>query len=140
MEIDFLILADAVEATNGKLYMLGGGWDRWSSPAYPAPIRMGIAVGLLIPWDETNQRHRIGITIEDSDGSQVLPPISGDVEVGRLPGLRPGITQRAMMAINAGFPLPRPARYEVVLALPNGLERRVAFEGVLSGEGQVQVQ
>jgi hypothetical protein len=140
MEIEFLIIADAVEAANGKLYMLGGGWDQRAAPAYPAPCQMGIAIGLSVPWDETNQNHSISISIRDADGTPVIPTIQGQVEVGRPPGLRLGINQRAMMAINAGFALPRPARYELCVALPNGVERCVAFEAVLAGSGQLTIQ
>ena len=32
MEVDWLILADSAQVTGGKLYMLGGGWDRLTVP------------------------------------------------------------------------------------------------------------
>lgn len=138
MEIEFLILADSVQAVNGKLYMLGGAWDRWTSGAFPTPVQFGIAVGLIVPWDETNQRHGVSISIVDEDGSQIVPPISGEIEVGRPPGLREGISQRSLMAINAGFPLPRPGRYEIIATAPDGAEKRVAFDAVVSGQGSVR--
>jgi hypothetical protein len=140
MEIEFLITADSVEAVSGKLYMLGGGWDRWTSQSYPAAIRMGIAIGVLVPWDQTNEKHRLTVLVKDADGQQVVPPIGAEVEVGRAPGLTPGTTQRAILAINAGFPLPKPGRYEISVTAPDGSEKRVAFDAALAGRGTLQVQ
>ncbi len=139
MDIEFLILADSVQAVQGKLYMLGGGWDQWTSPSYPIPIQIGIAVGLLVPWDETNQKHNVTIVIQDADGKGVVPPIAGQIEVGRPPGLRAGVTQRSLMAINAGFPLPGPGRYEISVSTPEGGERRVAFEALVASQGQIRL-
>jgi len=140
MEIEFLIIADAVEAVGGKLYMIGGAWDRWNSRTYPSPIRVGIAIGLLVPWDETNQKHSISVSIVDADGGRVVPEMGADVEVGRPPGMRAGSAQRAVLAINAGFPLASPGRYEVCVAGPNGVEKTVTFDAVLAGRGPLEVQ
>jgi hypothetical protein len=140
MEIEFLIIADAVEAVNGKLYMMGGAWDRWASRTYPSPIRLGIALGLLVPWDETNERHRVRLSVIDADGKPVVPDIDGEIEVGRPPGMTPGSTQRALLTINAGFPLPKSGRYEVSVAVPAGAEKKVAFDAVLAGGGTLQIQ
>jgi hypothetical protein len=139
MEIEFLILADSVQAVDGKLYMLGGGWDQRTSQSYPEPIQLGLAISLLVPWDETNQKQSLAIAIRDSDGRDVVPTINGQIEVGRPPGLRPGVTQRSLMAINAGFPLPAPGRYEVSVSLPDGTEKRVAFEAHVGSQGQIRL-
>lgn len=140
MEIEFLIIADAVEAVNRKIYMMGGGWDRWTSPTYPSPIHLGIAIGMLVPWDETNQRHHISVSVVDADGKPVVPEMGADLEAGRPPGMKPGSAQRAVLAINVAFPLPNPGRYEVCLAAPNGVEKRVTFDAILAGKGTLQVQ
>jgi hypothetical protein len=141
MEIEFLIIADAAEVVNNKLYMMGGGWNQWRSPTYPAPIRVGIAVGLLVPWDQTNEKHPVRLSIVDADGNAIVPNIGAQVEVGRPPGITAGSSQRALLAINAGFPVPKPGRYEVcAVAGQDGMERRVTFEAVLAGGAAVQIQ
>ena len=140
MKLEFLILADFVEAVNGKLYVMGGGWDQSRNPAYPATIRAGIAVGLLVAWEETNERIPIRLSIVDEDGKSVVPEIGSEVEVGRAPGVRQGIQQRALLAINAMFPVPRPARYEIVAtAGSEKQELRVAFEALLAGGPSLQI-
>lgn len=140
MKLEFLILADFVEAVNGKLYVMGGGWDQSRNQAYPATIRAGIAVGLLVPWEQTNERISVRLTVVDEDGNSVVPEIGSEVEVGRAPGVRPGIQQRAVLAINAMFPVPRPARYEIVAtAGTEGQELRVTFEALLAGGPLLQI-
>src|SRR5229473_2372195 len=37
MQTDYLVLADRAEAINGKLYMVGGGWDRVGLFQIPGP-------------------------------------------------------------------------------------------------------
>jgi hypothetical protein len=139
MQIEFLLIADAVEAVNGKLYMLGGGWDQWRQPVYPSPIQMGIAIGVLVPWDETNQKHQLAVSVIDEDGKPVVPSIGGEVEVGRPAGTRDGITQRALLAINASFAMPRPGRYEVRVEGTAGDIKRVSFEAFIAGPGNLRI-
>jgi hypothetical protein len=139
MEIEFVILADSVQAVGGKLFMLGGAWDQWPSQAFPAPIQIGLGISLMVPWDETNQKLGVSIAIQDSDGKDVVPQINGQFEVGRPPGLRPGVTQRSLMAINAGFQIPSPGRYEIRVFTPDGTEKRVAFEALVASQGTIRL-
>ena len=127
MEIDFLILADAAQVADGKLYLLGGGWDRIAVNALPAAQMIGVAVGVVVPWTETNTPHTLALTIEDEDGGSVLPPVSVRLEVGRPPGLPAGAEQRLMVAFNAQLALPRFGGYVVSARLDTGAERRLRF-------------
>jgi hypothetical protein len=57
MQIDYLVLADAVSAAEGKHYIHGGGWDTLFVSSLPATHPMiGVAVRLRIPWEETGQQ------------------------------------------------------------------------------------
>ena len=42
-EIEWLILADEAELVNGKLYMMGGGWDRITAQVLPWQQHMAVA-------------------------------------------------------------------------------------------------
>lgn len=130
MEIDFLILADAAQVADGKLYLLGGGWDRLAVNALPAVQMAGIAVAVVVPWSETNIPHTMTLTIDDEDGAAVLPPVSVQVEVGRPPGLAAGADQRVLVAFNAQLNLPRLGGYAVTAALESGTQRRLRFSAV----------
>ena len=132
MEIDFLILADAAQVADGKLYLLGGGWDRLVANALPVTQPAGIAVGILVPWSETNSGRTLTLTVEDEDGGPVLPPIAVRVEVGRPAGLAAGAEQRVLLAFNAQIVLPRLGEYAVTATIDDTVRRRQRF-GVISG-------
>lgn len=117
-KVEFIIVANHVEAVNGLLYLAGGGWMHQQRRRMPgedrfAPSKLGIAAAVLVPWDETNQRHHLEVWVEDEDGT-VYARVSGDVEVGRPPGLPAGADQRTVLGLNADIAYPRPGGYRVV--------------------------
>jgi hypothetical protein len=127
MDIDFLILADSAQVAEGKLYMLGGGWDRLAVMGLPAVQPMGIAVGLLVPWGETNVPANLWLSIEDEDGGAVMPPVSAGVVVGRPTGIPPGSDQRVILAFNVQIALPHLGGYAVTARFEDGAWRRHRF-------------
>src|SRR3989442_625672 len=62
-----MMLADAAQAVNGKLYIMGGGW----SVMGPEPTPYAIALKVEVPWDETNKRHTLVLRLLDDDGRPV---------------------------------------------------------------------
>jgi hypothetical protein len=127
MDVDFLLVADGAEAVNGKLYLLGGGWDRITLPQFPGPAKFDVAMGVLIGYTETNERHEFELTLEDDDNQVIVGPVSGQFELGRPPGLKPAQSQRFMVAVRGPFPLPRPGCYHWVLSLDGRRAGRTTF-------------
>jgi hypothetical protein len=87
-----MILCDAAEEVNGKLYILGGGWSVMQADQ---PSNMAIAIKLSVPWDQTNRKHVVAVDMHDADGTPVETPLgrpqaSLEFELGRPPGLKPG--------------------------------------------------
>ena len=97
MKIDYAILADHAEIVNNRLFLMGGGRDRFPVPRFPGAVRMAIAVGVRIEWDETNSRQEVLVLIEDEDGKELVK-IQAAVNVGRPAGLAPGSSQLAQFA------------------------------------------
>ncbi len=130
-----MLLADAVEAAEGKLYVLGGGW----SIRAPDPVPMAIALYVQVPWDRTNEEHVWVLELLDADGQQVVvgddqdeEPVrlEGGFEVGRPPGTKPGTPIDMPLAINFGpLPLEPGSRYEFRLAIDGESDEdwRLAF-------------
>lgn len=129
-----MILADSAQAVGGKLYILGGGW----SVTGPEPSPMALAIKIEIPWDQTNQKHKLRLELIDSDGNPVDSPdqegtplfIEGDFEVGRPPGMKPGTPIDFPFAINLGpIPLDPDTRYAWQLSIDGHSDEdwRVAF-------------
>ena len=103
MDVEWLIIADAAQVVGGKLYLLGGGYDRVTLPKQPpAPHNMAVAVAFRVSWIETNVKHDFELEVLDGDGNQIVRG-SGQFEVGRPLGIPPGQDQRAQMAMNLGW-------------------------------------
>jgi hypothetical protein len=98
-----LLLADAAQVVAGKLYILGGAWNITGPGG--SPINMGLAINIRIPWNETNQRHKFRAVLLTEDGQGVKNPngedifIEAEFEMGRPPGLKPGVSFNAPFAI-----------------------------------------
>ena len=100
-----MMLADAAQAVDGKLYILGGGWSICGPDATP----MAVAVKIEVPWDQANLQHTSRLVLLDSDGAPVMVETTGGTagieistqfEVGRPPGHRPGTPIDFAFAVN----------------------------------------
>jgi hypothetical protein len=114
-----MMLADAAQAVEGKLYILGGGW----SLTGPDPTPSAIAAYIQVPWDRTNVQHEFRFELIDADGNPVeleapegeAQPVTieGAFEVGRPVGVRPGTPIDVPLALNIGpLALPPGGRFE----------------------------
>lgn len=131
-----MLLADYAQVADGKLTVVGGGWSRTG----PESIPFGIALLVLVPWDQANRKHLMRLELVDSDGNPVMmdaeqgeaPVVFFDdveFEVGRPAGVKPGTPLDLPLAINSG-PLPlEPGRYEWRLTIDGESEEdwRLAF-------------
>jgi hypothetical protein len=112
-----MLLADAAQVADGKLFILGGGW----SLTGPDPTPSAVAIKLEVDWHETNVQHHWELFLEDADGQPVLMPtpdgeqpieIRGDFSVGQPEGIIEGTPVDVPMAINLGpIPLKTAMRY-----------------------------
>ena len=93
MRIDGLFLADFAQESNGKLNMIGAGWNNIFSPNDP-PIKhrhMALAGLIEVGWNEANEQIPIEIDLVNADEVSVLgTPIQGSVVAGRPAGAAPG--------------------------------------------------
>jgi hypothetical protein len=99
MELGFLILADASEAINGKVYALGAGWNELRLPELPQEYGFGIALAVDVPWSETNRRHSLVLHIQGPDGEMIGDEFSMEFEAGRPPGSVEGADQRIVVSL-----------------------------------------
>jgi hypothetical protein len=113
-----MLLADHAQAAEGKLNVIGGGWNVTG----PVPGPFAIAMLFEVPWDLANERIRFRLELVDTDGDPVLVPtpegerplvIDGQFEVGRPPGVKRGTPLAVPLALNMGpQPIPPGGRYE----------------------------
>jgi hypothetical protein len=93
-----LLLCDFAEAVNGKLYVMGGGWNVLYAPGQP--VTMSVAAVLAVQWDETNRPHELALELLTHDGEPVeikeqTVAVTGEFELGRPPGIKPGSSLNA---------------------------------------------
>ncbi len=116
-EIEMLTLANHAEVQNGLLYVSGAGWDTvtrsYQEGEQPQPQHFSIAVSVLVPWMETNQPHRVVISVEDEDGHDKLMEATADIEVGRPPGKVRGSDSRSPLVVSGIVHFPRAGGYRV---------------------------
>ena len=130
VEVDFLLLADKSEILNGKLYMMGGGWDRRYISDLSAPVAITMVLGVLVPWNLTNEKHSILIGLEDEDGNSLPPSVSAEITVGRPPEATRGQTFRAMASLSGQWTLPHLGTYSIVVLLEGEEIKRTLFYAV----------
>jgi Family of unknown function (DUF6941) len=130
-EIESLILANHAEAHNGLLYVMGGGWTNVNQVVMPGspppPFHFGVALTVLVPWTETNKRHRAVVYMEPEDGGDPLLRIEAEFETGRPPGAVEGADQRVVLALSGEVVFPGPGGYRAVAELGPKATRFVSF-------------
>ena len=143
MQLD-AFLADSVISAEGKLFVLGAGWENITAPDFPyVHDRIGVGMIVRVPYTATNEEHRFVISLEDEDGRELpvaeAPPgtdspddkirrIEGVFNVGRPPTLVAGDEQSIPMALNFnGLPFDRPGRYSFVIRIDGTEAKRLPF-------------
>jgi Family of unknown function (DUF6941) len=120
-----LLLADAAQAVDGKLYVRGGGW---SVITVGAPF--AIAAKVDVPWNQATDTHTLKLELLDIDGHPVVNDDSDPIQIegtfatGIPAGHTPGTPLDGVFAIGiaAGAPLQPAQRYEWRLSIDGRTE------------------
>ena len=126
-----MLMADAAQVVDSKLYLLGGGLQILP----PRPHPMAIALLVSVPWDRANLPHDWKLELLDEDGLPVFANdqpvlVAGRFEAGRPAGWPPGTPLQVPLAINFNAVPVRPGcAYSWRLAINDTSEPswRVAF-------------
>ncbi len=135
-----MLLADYAVVSDGKLTIVGGGWSQTG----PEPASFGIALLILVPWDQANTLHTFRVELLDADGEPVVldspdegeqeVAFGGEFEVGRPPGLKPGTPLDFPLAMNS-TPLPlEQGRYEWRLTIDGEARQDWSLAFTVRGE------
>ena len=130
IDVDFLLLADYAEITGGKLYMAGGGWDTLTLGEFPQSRNVGVALGIGVPWDETNRRYRVHLEIRNEDTGKTLTEVEGEFETGRPAGVPAGTTQLIQIALNGPINFEEAGGYIIECLIDGVCARRRPFRVV----------
>ncbi len=135
-----MMLCDAADVSGGKLYILGGGWDQLVRRT--DAIALTFAAVLSIPWQLTNRRLNLelsllnadGDVVEDGDGEPVMA--AGDITIGRPPHVRPGASQNVPLTTPFKPLGLRSGGYLCTLAIDGKVHARCSFNVVVQGEAE----
>ncbi len=96
--VEVALLADAVQAVRGKLFILGGGWDTLWVPRFPARHpSLAIGLRLRVPVSWAGDQIRLAVELQDEDGGALLPrPLSHHLSL-------PGTTEHPPHATDFGL-------------------------------------
>lgn len=128
--VDVALLADAVQASQGKLFILGGGWDVLTVRSLPARHpSMGIGLRVRVPWGWPGDSVRLDVELQDEDGKSVLPSsLSAPVPVRRPDHLPEGqdlTVVRALTFTNLVFR--SEGGYSFVISIDGEVKERLRF-------------
>ena len=105
-----MLLCDAAQVSDGKLYILGGGW----SMTGPDPVPSAVALKIDVDWHEAETSHHWELFLEDADGRPVLMEtadgtqpveVRGEFTVSQPQGIPEGSPIDVALAVNLG-PIP----------------------------------
>jgi Family of unknown function (DUF6941) len=108
MNVTTFIVCDYARVADGKLDVLGGGWNLTG----PDPVPSAIALTVEVPWAETDETHKLVLALLRDDGSlaesddgQPLFRAEADLVIQRRPGVILGDAEYHHLAIGVP-PLP----------------------------------
>jgi hypothetical protein len=134
MKIEYALLADAAQASGGKIFVLGGGWNLFRSASYPAPVQLAIAVGLGFAATEVGVKYPLNVVIADEAGVPIIPEMNGQVETGQpAPDVPKTASVKIPVAININLSLPHPGTYGIVVTAGSSTTQ-LSFEAIFAGQ------
>ena len=129
VDIEYLLLADAVQVIDGKIHVTGGGFDTTLVPAVPQTTQLAIACGVLVPWGEAGKEHTLTVSVATADGRALAPPHRQTFRTGRAAALLHGAPVHVPFAITWELTFPDYGRYAVTASVDarRDTERRLEF-------------
>jgi hypothetical protein len=129
MELTTAMLADGAHLAQGKLYILGGQWDRIMVGQFPAHHpSMAVALVIRVEYSEAPKSFALNIELM-LDGKPLGVRTVGRLSIGHAAGLAHGAPQFAPVAAtfnNVQFE--HPGRYEFVISADTQVLGQIPLE------------
>jgi len=130
-QLDWVMLADAAQIVNGKLYVLGGGWDTLVvSGPFPVSRPCGLAVAFRLPATGSVQRKSARIQVVDQEGTSTIATADVQFQVGRPLGPDDELPQRVQIAAALNLSFPKTGAYVVMVSVDSAEIGRTRFRVV----------
>jgi hypothetical protein len=132
IRVDTLLVADSAQVSNGKLYVIGGGWNFLNLGGPNSPVAaMSLAGRVIVPWSKANRELPFPIQLVHDNGDDLLKePFSIRLllQPKPTPDQPPSLETATPFTVDFyGLTFPRPGEYSFVIH-HEGLElARVRF-------------
>ena len=136
MELDALIIADAVSTPpDDKFYIHGGGFSRYEVPLLPHPIPLGVLLRLRVHDEDLTRTHKFGVALIGPLGVPNVPAVEFEATPPAVTTeLAEGEEQFANIALQIGAVAMRAGLYHLEVHINGELARRVPLPVVLVAE------
>lgn len=127
--VEFALLADGVQATGGKLFVLGGGWDTIWVRDFPARHHsMGIGTRIRVPWSSEPQSFEFTVDLVDEDGKPIFDTIRHSLTARPPRGVPDGFEHGVVRAFTFNnVPFETAGEYSFVMSIDGAEAGRLRF-------------
>jgi hypothetical protein len=129
MELTTAMMADGAHVANGKLYVLGGQWDRLGAVSFPTQHpAMALVLVIKVEYNEAMAPHTFEALLTIDGRAQGINA-TGQLTTGHAPGLALGAPTFVPMALpfnNVTFD--GPGRYEWMISVDGNELGRVPID------------
>jgi hypothetical protein len=137
MDLTTAMIADGAHVAGGKLYILGGQWDRIIVAAFPATHpALAVVLVIKVEYTEALEPHRLSVELS-LDGQPQDARAAGDMITGHAPGQARGAPSFVSLALPfSNLTFDTPGRYEWVIKVGEKELGRLPIEvvqGVVPG-------
>jgi hypothetical protein len=131
MELTTKMLADAAHLVEGKLYVLGGQWDRLTASRFPVRHpSMTVVLVLKVEYNEAPKNCTLHVELM-IDGEPHGVNAAGQLSIGHAPGLKHGAPQYAPLAVPfSNVQFEKPGRYEWIVSVDDEVLGQIPLEVV----------
>jgi hypothetical protein len=130
VELDFALLADSAQVSQGKTYVLGGGVSILWRSQFPAALNVVLVVQLAYHRSEVDTQHVLRVKVVDADGASVIPEVQATIQLGpAAPGAPSNVplTVPLVLAFPPAPSLQAAGAYAVDLLLDDRHVKSLAF-------------
>lgn len=133
IDVDYVMLADAVAVADNKQFIHGGAWDTIGAFQFPViQPSLNVAALLRVPWNDANVTQTLELDVVNADGASILPtppgPLRGPITVGRPPQMMQGADTLIPLAFNlVGIRFEQPGTYAVLMRVDGVEKKRFPF-------------
>jgi hypothetical protein len=131
---DCFLLCDHARIENGKLYVLGGGWNRITPHELPLHYNFMIAIWISVRPDALSAPFPLTLDFLTADGTSIDRTTLPDIRDEAPRGERGGAANSFGLALDVDLDLVRAGRYVALLSTGEHELARSAFQ-VIAPEG-----